>query len=656
MIRIFTVVLVIAISPMTTPKAQFLGCPLIDQITLEDCKVLEKLFYDTDGYNWRNVRGWLYTNQPCDWYGITCRSSDWPREIIRIDLSGNNLTGTLPGELAFLTELQSIRIDNSGPGIRLRKLTGQIPSTLGDLEHLEVLTLGSNAFTGSIPPKLGELTSLREMSLSDNQLEGFLPESFGQLYQLQHLNLSKNGLRGPIPDTLQNLSKLEYFNLSQNDFSGRLPHWLGDLSLLRFFDVSNNQLSGTMPEEFINLDQLAWLSLADNDLDGALSLSTASYAASIVNCDLRGNQMCIPNAPPYADLNQVCSLSPDKTCKACQGQDCSSLESVYFETDGASWTQDHGWLASVDPCEWHGIGCKDNEITSIILPDNGLSGTLPSSLSSLENLQTLNLSENNLHGSIPQEYVALSQLTTLDLSSNQLTGVLPLSVASLGARLNQCNLSKNAGICLPDNAEYAALNVDPICHLPLRKDCLGYNFVTFNELRAVPGKRSIELIWSTTQSSAMITFVVERVEPPIILAEILGSAKTPNTFTYTVNNLDPGQYSFQIQQIIANGAYKVTEPITVELYAGDLVTGTAYPNPFSTATTFEFTSGTHGSVNIGFYDLLGRRVRTLFDGTPPLHKPMRITLDAEDLPSGTYLIYSFLDDHLISSQQIILIR
>ena len=208
MTRVVVLVVLIAVSSATATQAQFPGCPLIDQITLQSCKVLEKLFYDTDGYNWRNVRGWLRTIQPCDWYGITCRSSRWPREIIHIDLSGNNLTGTLPGDLAFLQELQSIRIDNSGPGVRLRKLTGQIPTTLGDLEHLEVLSLGNNAFTGTIPAELGNLPNLRELSLEDNELEGPVPERLGQLLQLQRLNLSGNGLGGPIPDTLRNLTEL----------------------------------------------------------------------------------------------------------------------------------------------------------------------------------------------------------------------------------------------------------------------------------------------------------------------------------------------------------------------------------------------------------------------------------------------------------------
>ena len=657
MTRVVVLVMLIAVSSATATRAQFVGCPLIDQITLQACKVLEKLFYDTDGYNWRNVRGWLRTNQPCDWYGITCRSSQWPRDIIHIDLSGNNLTGTLPGDLAFLEELQSIRIDNSGPGLRLRKLTGQIPTTLGDLEHLEVLTLGDNAFTGTIPAELGNLSNLRELSLEANELEGPIPERLGQLLQLQRLDLGGNSLGGPIPDTLRNLTRLEYLNLRQNIFTGVLPVWLGDLNKLRFFDASENQLSGRIPEELANLDALLWLSLADNNLEGSLSLSTATFAAGINNCYLQGNRLCIPNAPPYANLDQVCSLYRDDTCKACEGPNCDSLESIYANTGGATWIRNSGWLASSQPCDWDGVSCVDERITHLILPNNGMTGTLPASLSSVQSLQVLDLSGNDIQGPVPAKYAALTSLDTLNLSDNKLTGALPHQVAILGAQLSNCNLSNNAGICVPDSPEYVALDTDPICHLQLRGDCLGNDLVAVSELKAVPGERSIQLTWSITSSSSKITFFVEDTQPqPTTIGQVQVASEAQTNFTYTVEDLDPGRYSFQIRQVTANGAYRITGPVTVELYNEGLVTEKVYPNPFSTEAVLQFTSGTYGSIDIALYDLLGRRIQTLFSGTPPLHQSTRIKIKSDGLSAGTYIVRSHLEDRPASSQRIVFVR
>ena len=652
MVRSIVVALIFGACFHASAKAQFLGCTRIDQLSLEDCRALEKLFYDTDGFGWRNARGWLQTNQPCDWYGITCRTSGWPREVTHIDLSGNNLTGTLPGDLAFLSELQSLRIDNSGPGIRLKKLTSVIPATLGDLEHLEILSFNSNAFTGAIPPELGNLINLRELDLGNNRLMGSIPERLGQLTNLEHLDLSGNQLGGAIPDTLQNLTQLEYLNISHNSLTRKLPHWIGQMNSLGFLDVSHNQLSGSIPPELRQLNQLLWLSLSNNQFMGALPLSLASLASNITHCELGETQLCIPDSPPYAHLGEVCSLLPQSSCKVCQGSHCSTLETIYTQTDGASWRQSDGWLASSDPCQWHGVQCSNQDITHLALPNNNLSGNLPNTLSSLQNLQNLDLSSNDLQGEIPATYSELKQLTRLDLSDNQLTGILPLEIATLGTQIDQCNLSMNAGICLPDTGEYARFNTTSICELSKRSDCTGYGFVLLMDLNAIIHHQSVELTWSTTQPSTSITFFIEQVQPTVTIAQVLGSPEASKTFSYTVDDLQPGMYSFQIRQVNSNGAEQVTEPITVELYPEALITGPAYPNPFSVETNFEFTTGLSGSVTIKLYDLLGREVRTLFSGTPPMHQPVVISLSGRELTSGVYFIRSSLDGRLISSQKI----
>jgi len=653
MIRLIVVILVLGVFFHPSVKAQFLGCTRIDQLSLEDCRALEKLFYDTDGFGWRNARGWLQTNQPCDWYGITCRTSGWPREIIHIDLSGNNLTGTLPGDLAFLSELKSIRIDNSGPGIRLKKLSSVIPATLGDLQHLEVLSFNSNAFSGSIPAELGNLTNLRELDLGSNQLTGSIPERFGQLTNLQHLDLSENKLGGAIPDTLRNLTQLKYLNISLNSLTRSLPNWIGQMNLLHFLDVSHNQLSGNIPLELRYLDQLSWLSLTNNKFTGALPLSLASFVSEITHCELGETQLCLPDSPPYAHLGEVCSLTPESVCKICQGSHCLTLETLYNHTGGPFWAQNEGWLASSDPCQWDGVHCSSQEITHLTLPKNNLSGSLPSMLSSLHHLQDLDLSANHLKGEIPIMYGELTQLKNLDLSDNQLTGILPLEVATLGTRLDQCNLSMNAGICLPNTDEYSQLDANTICELPKRNDCSGYGFVQLIDFNAIVHHQSVELTWSTTQPTTSITFFIERVQPSEVIAQVLGSPEASMAFSYTVHDLQPGMYSFQIRQVTSSGADQVTQPIMVELYPENLITGQAYPNPFSAETNFQFTSGLTGSVTIELYDLLGREVRTLFSGTPPIHQPIEIVLSGQGLSNGVYFIHSSFNGRPISFERIL---
>lgn len=69
-----------------------------------------------------------------------------------------------------------------------------------------------------------------------------------------------------------------------------------------------------------------------------------------------------------------------------------------------------------------------------------------------------------------------------------------------------------------------------------------------------------------------------------------------------------------------------------------------YPNPFHQQTTIAFDLAEAASVDIVIYDMLGRAVRRVFEGqlTPGTHE---VTLDAGDLPSGTYLCQMTTSTH-----------
>ena len=653
---ITVLVLAAACGLHTAPAhAQPQRCPLIKQISLEECRTLEKLFFDTDGPNWINIRGWLRSNQPCEWYGITCLSEAWPRRITKIDLSGNDLSGSLPGELSRLTQLRELRIDNSGPGHRFRKLTGNLPAVLGQLEHLEVLLLGDNEFTGSIPIEYGNLANLRELSLANSNLTGPIPESFTGLQNIRQMDLSGNQLAGSIPISLSALTSLEDLDLSGNLFTGPVPTALGSLTRLQSLNLSSNSLTGVLPDTLANLSRLIWLSMANNDLAGALPLNTARFAAGITSCTLTGNQLCIPDNPVYEDLGSepVCGLPKDGSCKVCAGADCDALETIFAATGGTAWTTATNWLATGDLCSWHGVSCTGNRVTGLVLADNAVRGRLPGLLGELSFLEELNLSGNELSGRVPDSLSALMALSVVDLSDNQLSGPVPLAVASLGSRARMCDLSGNLGLCMPDQPDYRAFG-PTICGINLTPLCGEFPLVSVSGVRAEPQDQAARVYWQTASPAIGLRFDVEIVtlQDVLVAGSVKGVRQAPATYSYTVENLQSGLHTFQIRQISPTGASIVTDPVTVMLFEPGLTVNGPYPNPFSTRTQLTLVAGSELPVQVDVFDVSGRRIQTLYKGQPALHVPWSLQFGQASLPGGTYFIRVLSQNTTLQSYQV----
>jgi len=114
----------------------------------------------------------------------------------------------------------------------------------------------------------------------------------------------------------------------------------------------------------------------------------------------------------------------------------SILEDFYKSTNGPGWRNNTNWLHKEVPyCNWYGITCEDFLI-KLDLQSNQLSGSIPTSLGKLTELQQLDLSSNQLSGSIPSSLGQLTQLGYLLLSNNQLSGPIPSFLGNLTVYLD----------------------------------------------------------------------------------------------------------------------------------------------------------------------------------------------------------------------------
>ena len=106
--------------------------------------------------------------------------------------------------------------------------------------------------------------------------------------------------------------------------------------------------------------------------------------------------------------------------------DRAALAALYNATNGSSWRDDTNWVSSRPLGEWHGVSTDaDGRVTELDLRDNQLSGSIPSELGNLANLERLTLYDNELSGSIPSELGNLANLQGLWLDGNQLSAGAP---------------------------------------------------------------------------------------------------------------------------------------------------------------------------------------------------------------------------------------
>ena len=410
---------------------------------MTDREVLEVLYYATGGPGWTNRTRWLSDAPLSEWYGV---GTDESGRVTSLYLAGNGLSGRIPPELGGLTQLQ-------------------------------VLHLGGNQLSGVIPPELGALTQLQTLHLRGNELSGGIPPELGGLIQIQWLSLKGNQLSGAIPKHLQQLSELTLLDIRETDVcvlaDAAFRAWLDTIP--RFFS-SGLVCDGTRRVLFsassyeVKEGETATVSvrLIDQTGDPVRSVAvalTATPGGGATASDYYGVPERVTVMAPLNEAvfvvvavkddpfdpgetvvlgfrrplpSGVTAGSPDTTTVTIHDPgtegvtDREVLEVLYHATRGARWSNRTQWLSEAPLSEWHGVTTNENgRVTSLSLSRNGLSGSIPPSLSQLARLQALNLRANQLSGPIPPELGGLTQLQALDLEANQLNGRIPPSLGDL---------------------------------------------------------------------------------------------------------------------------------------------------------------------------------------------------------------------------------
>ncbi|KAL6203910.1 hypothetical protein ACLB2K_021180 [Fragaria x ananassa] len=367
--------------------------------------------------------------------------------LLVLDMSNNDINSSFPKWLFNLTSLSKLDLGYNlfirpslDEFVRLKalehldlggiRLKGQLLPFV-NLCKLKSLYLTANEFDGGIEEFLSGFSNcssnrMESLELSNCGLEGALPSSLGKLKSLQLLNLNANSFRESIPESIFSdlSSSLKTLDLGGNLFNGSIPESLGQLSQLVRLDLSYNSWEGSLREaHFINLTRLKYIRLTtDRHVPIIFNLTDYEWI------------------PPF----KLQSLSMDN-CRVGPGfpvwlQSQTELSSVRVSNAGISGAIPEEWMSNISS-QIESLDLSNNQISGKLplqfnFPDlrgiefghNQFDGTIPSSICSIQYLDTLALNNNQLFGEFPKEWSLWSRIGFVDVSNNNLTGEIPRSM------------------------------------------------------------------------------------------------------------------------------------------------------------------------------------------------------------------------------------
>ena len=312
-------------------------------------------------------------------------------------------------------------------------LLGQLPQFISSLDALQALRLYDNSISGTIPTDIYEMKSMQVLDLENNRLEGSLPDSLS-MPQLTNLSLANNMLEGFLP-TNWNTPKLRVVSLSANKFQGPLPPNIGALTDLERLDLSNNILSGSLPSDYGKLASLQNLWLFVNQFNRAEIPNSWSGMVNLKNIQMDALKGSMPEwiGKSWKHLEVLIFVNGNLTgslpSSICDLNNIQYFHIFYNNISG-----------EIPICI---CNLPAYSLLSIDISNNQLTGTIPGCLGNLQNLFYIYLENNNLHGQLPSSLGNLKHLYSLDVSTNSLYGPIPSSFSALKSTLNQFGLGNN---------------------------------------------------------------------------------------------------------------------------------------------------------------------------------------------------------------------
>jgi hypothetical protein len=140
----------------------------------------------------------------------------------------------------------------------------------------------------------------------------------------------------------------------------------------------------------------------------------------------------------------------------------------------------------------------------------------------------------------------------------------------------------------------------------------------------VAERNRVRLMWQTASESNNLGFEVQRQVnnsgewDKIGFVNGRGTTSDVQSYSFQDSPGVTGQVLYRLKQVDSDGTYEIFEPVTVNVRTPDrYVLNQNFPNPFnpSTVLSFEIPESAEGITELEIFDLLGRKVRSLWRQT-----------------------------------------